>query len=291
MSAQRIIAIVLLLAGAAYAVVTLLDIRRNMDVFRNEKGKFSLFCVWEFIVYFFSTLGISDFLLNTIYFQRACKGDDKRLPGTLATGCLFPCVVIAFFLLQTDEPVSLKTLIPCSVAVVAGSMIGAKLVGKLDGRKIRKFLGYALIASMAALIVKIIVSRGTPGTLTGVTGWKLIFATVFCFLCGVVNMLGVPSKPAQTAMFLLMGVSPIHTLTIVLGICSFGPFGGVLSFVKSGEYHHKMVCAAIFAGTVGAVLGSLFAISLNAAVLNVILIAVMLVAIISIFREKGGSAA
>ena len=286
MSVQKIIAIVLLAAGAVYAIYALADIHRNREEFRKEQGRFSLFCVCEFVVYFFATLGISDFLLNTICFQRICRGEEKKLPGTLVAGCLFPCVVIAYVLLQTEAPVSRITLCPCAAGVMLGAMNGSRLVGRLDGEKIRKFLGYALIACMVTLIIRIIVSRGTPGTLTGVTGWKVVFAAVFCFCCGTVNMLGVPSKPALTAMFLLMGVSPIHTLTIVLGICSFGPFGGAFSFVKSGQYHHKMVCAAITAGLAGAILGSLFAISLNAAVLNVILIAVMLVAIISIFRKK-----
>ena len=87
------------------------------------------------------------------------------------------------------------------------------------------------------------------------------------------------------AMFLLLGLSPLHTLTLLLVMCCIGPFGGAVPVLKSGNYHQKLACAAVLGGSLGAVLGSLLAISLPAALLNILLLAVMLIAIVSIFRE------
>lgn len=284
MSIQKILGILLLLVGAVYGIVILSANVRNREVFRSENGRFSVLCILEGLVYFCATLGISDFLLNTLVFRQLNLDDDKKLPGTLCAACLVPGAVIACFLLQAESPVELRTLIPCAAAITAGSVAGSRFVGRLEGKVIKKALGYALIASMAVLIIRIALTRGTPGTLSGLSGGKLVFAVIFSFFWGGINMLGVPMKPAGTAMFLLLGVSPLNTLTLVLVMCCIGPFGGGIPVLRMGNYHHRQVCAAVTAGSLGAVLGSLLALSLNAVMLNVILLAVMLIAVISIFR-------
>ncbi len=285
MSVQKVLGILLLLVGALYGIVILAGNVRDKDAFRSDHGRFSVLCILEGLVYFCATLGISDFLLNTLVFCHLHLGDDKKLPGTLCAACLVPGAVIACFLLQADSPVELRTLIPCAAAITVGSAAGSRFIGSLDGRVIKKALGYALIASMAVLIIRIVLTRGTPGTLSGLSGGKLIFAVAFSFFWGAINMLGVPMKPAGTAMFLILGVSPLNTLTLVLVLCCIGPFGGGIPVLKRGNYQHRQVCAAVTAGTLDAVIGSAVALSFNAILLNIILLAVMLTAVISIFRS------
>lgn len=285
MSLQQIIGAALLAAGIAFGIRILSHALKNRQAVSAENGCFSVLCLLEAPLYFCATLGISDFLLNTLVFRHLHLADDKKLPGTLCTACLVPGAVIAFSLLQAENPVDLRTLLCCSVSIALGSAAGSRFVGKLDGAKIRKYLGYALLVSMGALILRILLSRGTPGVLLGLSGRKLAFAVVFSFFWGAFNMLGVPMKPAGTAMFLLLGLSPLNTLTLLLVMCCIGPFGGAVPVLKSGNYHQKLVCAAVLGGSLGAVLGSLLALSLPALVLNVLLLAVMLIAIISIFRE------
>ena len=235
MSIQKLIGFLLLAVGICFGIAILVSARRNKNAFLAENGRFSVLAVLETLVYFCATLGISDFLLNTLVFRHLHLADDKKLPGTLCASCLMPGAVIACFLLQADNPIELRTLIPCSVAIAVGSLSGSRFIGGLDGQKIKKALGYALIASMAALIIRIIVSQGTPGTLTGLSGGKFIFAVIFSFFWGAINMLGVPMKPAGTAMFLLLGVSPLSTLTLVLVMCAIGPFGGGSTGPLSGS--------------------------------------------------------
>ena len=284
MSIQKILSLILLAAGICYSIAILYAAAGNKEAVRREKGAVPVLLVLEGLVYFCATLGISDFLLNTLVFRHLHLGDDRKLPGTLCAACLVPGAVIACFLLRAENPVDLRTLIPCTIAIAAGSVCGSRFVGRLEGGVIKKALGYALIASMAVLIVRIVLTRGTPGTLSGLSGGKLIFAVAFSFFWGVINMLGVPMKPAGTAMFLLLGMSPINTLTLVLVMCCIGPFGGGIPLLKMGNYQHKQVCAAVTAGSLGAVLGSVLALSLGAMLLNIILLAVMLIAVISIFR-------
>lgn len=284
MSVQKILGILLLAVGIVYGGVILCTNIRNKELLRAEKGRMSTLGILEAAIYFIATLGISDYLLNTLAFRHLHLGSDKKLPGTLCACCLVPGAVIACFLLQAENPVELRTLLPCAVSITVGSVFGSRFVGNLRGEVIKKALGYALIASMAALIIRIVLTRGTPGTLSGLAGGKLLFAVICSFFWGAVNMLGVPMKPAGTALFLLLGLSPLNTLTMVLVMCCVGPFGGGVPVLRSGNYQRRQVCAAVIAGTAGAVLGSLLALNINALLLNIILLAVMLVAILSIFR-------
>ena len=112
MSIQKILGSLLLAVGVVYGIVILYGNVRNKEVFRSENGRFSLICFLEGVVYFCATLGISDFLLNTLVFRHLRLGEDRKLPGTLCAACLVPGAVIACFLLQAENPVELRTLIP-----------------------------------------------------------------------------------------------------------------------------------------------------------------------------------
>ena len=98
-------------------------------------------------------------------------------------------------------------------------------------------------------------------------------------------MMGVPCKPVAAAMLLLLGLSPVATLTLTLVLGAIIPMSGGVSIVKGGLYNRKMTLAAMTAGSVAAVLGVMLAISMNQLLLNILLIIVMLIAVISIFKK------
>ncbi len=230
-------------------------------------------------------MGISDYLQNTLIIKSQNLTDDKKLPGSLVACGLVPGAVIAFSLLHVENPVEIWTVLPCAIAVVVGSNIGSAIVNHLDGKKIKNFMRIALIASLIALIVRIIISRGTAGEATGLSAWKMIPAILLSLIWGIVGMIGIPMKPAGTAMFLLLGMSPLATLTMVLVIGCMAPLGGGVQIIKNGLYHQKMSISSVIGGSVGAILGCLFAISISATLLNILLLIVMLIAIISMFRK------
>ena len=282
---QKGIGTAVLVCGILLGSFLLLRAARERESVREENGSFAVLGAAEFMIFVLATLGISDYLLNTILYQKLRLAEDKKLPGTLVAAGLVPSSVMAFSLLRVENPVELRTLLVCCVSIAAGAVLGTRLVGRMDGAKIRRVMGIALIGSMIALIVKIIVSEGEAGTATGLTPPQLAVAVVFSVFWGIVNMIGVPMKPAGTAFFLILGMSPLGTLTLILVMGSIGPMSGAVSMVKSRRYHQKLCCAAVLFGVCGAVLGILFTITVNATVLNVLLIAVMLVAIVSLLRK------
>ena len=282
---QKQIGLILLAAGIVFGIWILASAAKHRDDFKSEAGSLPALCLAEVLIYFCATLGISDFLLNTLTLRGLHLAEDKKIPGTLIAAGLTPGAVIAFSLLQVENPVDLLTLLLCAASITLGGALGSRIVGRIDGSKIKRVMGIALIASMIALIAKIIIASGATGTATGLTAKQLCIAIPYSILWGMMNMLGVPGKPAGTAFFLLMGMSPLSTLTLVLVMACIGPMGGAFSVLKNGRYHRKLSCAAVIFGSIGAIAGCIFAISVNALVLNILLIAVMLIAIVSLLKK------
>ena len=285
MKLQGILGTVFLALGAVWAAVLLTTILKQKQKLGEEAGKpLPVMFLTEAVIYFLATMGISDFLMNTIMFNRYRSGDTAELPGTVNLCAIVPGTVIAFTYLQTAEPIETATLVICTACMLVGTVFSAIFLTGIDGGKLKKIIGTALIVSMCALVVKMIVSAGTTGTASGLGGVRLIIAVVVSLICGALNMMGVPCKPTLTALFLLLGLSPVCTLTLVLVMCGLSPVVGGVKFIRSGRYHKKTVLAATVTGTVTAVIGCLVMISLPALVLNTVLLCVMLIAIISMFR-------
>ena len=88
-------------------------------------------------------------------------------------------------------------------------------------------------------------------------------------------------KPTWTALFLILGLSPLSTLTMVQSVGYFGPLSGGFNIIKGGNYHQKMAVSAVIFGSIGAILGVLVALSISPQVLNIVLLVVMALTIYS----------
>ena len=130
-----------------------------------------------------------------------------------------------------------------------------------------------------------VVSAGSTGTAVGLRGGKLAVLCVGCVGIGFLNMMGVPCKPIAAALLLLLGLSPVATLTLTLVLGVIIPVTGGISIVRAGLYNRKLILAAMTAGSLAALLGVMLAISMNPLLLNILLILVMLMAVVSIFKQ------
>lgn len=284
MNIQKIIGTAFLACGLIYAFFMGRGILKNKEKIKDEKGSLTILLVLEFVIYFLCTLGVSDFLLNTLAVKKFKLADDKALPSCLIASTIVPGAFIAFSFLKAENSVEWLTLVLWMLCLAVGGIFGAKAVDKMDGAVIKKVMGIALICSLVALIVKMIITSGASGEAVGLAGIRLFIMCIMCLIIGFINMLGVPTKPAATALLLLLGLSPLTTLTLTLVLGCITPMSGGAAIVKSARYNKKMVLAAMTAGSAAAILGCIMAISLNAMFLNIILIGVMIIAIISIFK-------
>ena len=282
---QQILSIALLIAGLLYGLAILVLSWRDRERMRAEKGSWWALSAAEFLIFVCASVGISDFLPNTLLIKNARLTGDREIPGTLVGCGLLPGAIIASSLLRTDNPISPLMLALCGVCVVVGSATGARLVSRFDGAMVKRIMLIALIASFLVLIGRMVLSAGASGTATSLPLPLLLLAAALCLVTAAVNMFGIPMKATWTALFLVMGLSPMTALTLVLVLASLSPISGGISVLKNGLYHRKAVlCSTIF-GSAGALVGTAAAISLPANVLNGILLVVMLIAIVSMAKK------
>lgn len=285
MSIPKFIGCVFLLCGLVYACVLGRDLVKNKEALRQAPGDLKVLGGLEFIVFFLCTLGVSDFLLNTLIIKKLRLADDRSIPSCLIAATIVPGALIAFSYLRTENSADALTLILFMVCLAAGAVCGSWVVSRMDGATVKKVMGFALLFSMAALVVKMIVSAGTTGSAVSLRGGKLLIMSIACVGIGFINMTGVPCKPIATAMLLLLGLSPVAALTLTLVLGAINPMSGGVSIVKAGLYNRKMVLAAMTAGSVASILGVVLAISMNQLLLNILLLIVMLIAVVSILKN------
>lgn len=254
-----------------------------------EKKKTDSFIVKgiaEFCVYFLATLGFSDFALNTLVFKKAGWVDDKRLTSTMITCYLVPGIIIAFVYLTGETAFDLKTLFPCVAFAVAGMFFGSGKMLQLDGAKLRRIVGYAMIFAMIALIVRLVVSRGASGTANGLHGWQFVFVLPLILVLGYAAPFGVPMKPTMLALFLILGITPLATLTYIMVITMCTSFTGNLRILRSGQYEKSLFKAASTFGAAGAIIGSMFALSINPFVLTIIMLFIMAFVVYTMLKPQ-----
>ena len=285
MNIQKIIGGIFLLCGLTYAFVLGRELIRNRDGLRRAPGDLRILSVLEFIVFFFCTLGVSDFLLNTLIIRKLRLAEDRDLPACLIASTIVPGAFITFSYLRAENTADALTLLLFMACLAFGAAVGGRVVSRLDGATIKKVMGIALIVSMAALIVKMAVSAGTTGSAVGLRGIRLLILSAASVGIGFINMAGVPCKPIAAALLLLLGLSPVAALTLTLVLGAIIPMTGGVAIVKAGRYNRRLLLAAMTAGSVAAVLGVLLAVSMNQLLLNILLLIVMLIAVISIFRK------
>lgn len=285
MSIPKFIGCVFLLCGLVYAFVLGRDLVKNREALGQAPGDLKVLGVLEFIVFFLCTLGVSDFLLNTLLIKKLRLADDKSIPSCLIASTIVPGALIAFSYLRTENSADALTLILFMVCLAVGAVCGSRVVSRMDGATVRKMMGFALLFSMAALVLKMIVSAGTTGSAVSLRGGKLLIMSLACVGIGFINMTGVPCKPIATAMLLLLGLSPVAALTLTLVLGAINPMSGGVAIVRGELYNRKMVLAAMTAGSVASILGVVLAISMNQLLLNILLLIVMLIAVVSIFKN------
>ena len=92
---QGILGYAFLTLGVIWAAVLLTTLLKQKQKFGDEPGKpLPVMLITESVVYFLATMGISDFLMNTIVFNRYKSGDTAELPGTVNLSTIVPGTAI-----------------------------------------------------------------------------------------------------------------------------------------------------------------------------------------------------
>lgn len=255
MSFKDSLLLLVIVVNGYFAFVFVKDLLVHKDEIMSEKANTLALPFSSAIIFFLSTVGISDFAISTSLYPKLNWTSVKKLPGTLNTQCTIPVAVMALAYITSIE-VSVTTLIVCIVSQMVGSYFGAKFAVKLPADKLKVSIGIGMI--VAALIIfggKFGLLPG-GGDATELTGVKLVIAAIALAIFGALNNIGIGSYALTMITVYLLGLNPAVAFPIMMGAATFSVPVGSVQFVKSGEYSRKIT---LFTSTFG-VLGVLCAV-------------------------------
>ena len=230
------------------------DLIKNWYQMKHESVSVPLLCLSTPIIFLFSSLGISDFILSTLFYRKMKLLSDKLLPGTLNTQCVVPVAVMALAFISVIE-VDGFTLFVCILSQMTGAYFGPRLVNHFSPSLIRIFIGTGLLLATFFILAAKFHFIPEGGVANALTGGKLVIASLCLMLYGALNSLGIGSyAPTMMTMYAL-GMNPAISFPIMMSASAFSVPIASIQFIKLGQYSRKITLIAAVFGTMGAVIG------------------------------------
>jgi len=261
------------------------DLLAHKEEFKQEKGSFFLLTPLTMGIHFLATMGMSDFNLSIPIFRFAKLVDDKRIPGTLLTATAAPGLLIGILYLSNVE-VSVITVVSLFTAQALGTVVGVRLVKKMNAATIRKVLATALIFSICVIVTRMVWTGMQEGTLTALPLWVVACITPLYFVFGIVQMMGFGTKSLSMSLLLSLGLSPLSVLVTMLTVAGISGWAGGMQYVKSGLFQRRIALYSALAGSCGVLIGTFFVRNLNTTILQIIMIVIMIQAAINMLMKK-----
>lgn len=246
-----------ILFGALFAgtgIGLIFDITKNrMDELKNSTGKqWAAGFTVGIIANFLDTLGCGSYAPSTFMYKIFNQMDDINIPGTLNIGDTFPVIFEAFiFTASVDcDPMFLWIMYACAAI---GSFGFATIVTKWPRNKIRYTLGVIMILLSVIMLCKNtgVGPFGVVGTLTGLTGWKLIVAAGLNILWGALMDIGFGLYAPCMATCLLLGVDASACFPVFMGSCACLMPACSIAFIKTHRYDVPHTIGNAVGGCIG----------------------------------------
>lgn len=224
---------------------------------------------------FFDTLGIGSFAIETSLFKNLKLVGDKKIPGTLNVGATIPtvCEALIFLTVVQVEPITLISMI---LAAVAGALIGAGIISKLNEKAVQGSMGLALVCIALIMIAGQLNLFPVGGNAIGLSGGKLIIGIIGNFIFGALNTLGIGLFAPCMALVFALGMDPKVAFPIMMGsgaiLLPFASF----KFIKEGAHAPKTSLAINIMGPIGVLVAAYLVKSLPLATLKWLVIGVVL---------------
>jgi uncharacterized membrane protein YfcA len=271
--AKYIIVGVITVMYVFFAYLLFRDLWKNRASIKDEPGSLKLLGPVAPVVMFLATMGVSDIVVNTLFYNKCSLVDDKRLPGSLIVPGALPLGVVAIAYLITSS-VDLKVVLTVAICQSLGAALGVRLVAGMQGTVIKKIIGTAMLLTAVFLLLKLVGIGTTGGSMTTFPLGKLIVCGVCALLLGAFNMLGMGIKAPMMSLLLTLGLASSEVLAVILTACSFSAVSGGVQFIRRGLYQRRIALVYSTFGFIGIALGFLFVMNLNPMVLQIILLVI-----------------
>ena len=256
-----------------YLFIFIRDLLRHRDQFENvsivKTG------IIGFVVNFFDVLGIGAFAPQTALLKFTKQTEDRVLPGTLNVTNTVPVLIQAIIFIQIVE-VETITLVSMVLAAMAGAIIGAGIVARLDVQKIRLVMGFALAVTAFFMISGQLEWIQGGGTDIGLTGWKLGVAIVANFILGAFMTAGIGLYAPCMALVYGLGMSPLVAFPIMMGSCAYLMPPASARFIKEGAYNRKATLSMAIPSVIAVLIAALIVKSLPLDILRWVVVVVII---------------
>jgi uncharacterized membrane protein YfcA len=189
---------------------------------------------------FFDTLGIGSFAPTTAWLKLRRIVPDSFLPATLNSGHALPTIAQALIFIHLVR-VDPWLLTACIIAAVAGALLGAPLVVRLQLRVVQCAVAIALLvaaALYAAANLHLLPAGGDALALP----WGLFALAVGAHvLLGALMSFGIGLYAPSLILLSLLGLSPAAAFPIMMGACAFLMPTCGLRFVRSERIDLRVV--------------------------------------------------
>jgi uncharacterized membrane protein YfcA len=208
-----------------------------------------------FVTNFFDFLGIGSYATTTSIYKLLRLVPDRRIPGTLLVGHMWPTVaqaVISITIIDVEMP----TLVLLIAASILGSWLGAGMVSAWPKRKIQIGMGLALVGAATLMTAKALHLFPAGGDTLGLHGWRLVAGLVGNFTFGALMNLGIGAYAPSLVLFGFLGLNLKAIFPVMMGSCAFiMPTSGI-RFIGRGSYASRAALGLALGGVPGVLLAA-----------------------------------
>lgn len=270
--------------AAVFFIVLVKDVIAHKDDLDKKKMGYNI--IVSLIANFFDTLGIGSYAIATSAWKFNKAIDDDLIPGTLNVAFGIPICVEATIFIQRIEMDPL-TLVLMIAASIVGSIIGARIISRLDIMKIRVVMGVALILVAVITLCKInaVGPFGILGTARGLSGGLLAAGVIANFILGILMTAGIGLYAPCMAIVLLLGMSADVAFPVMMGSCAYLCPACGITFIKEGKYNRASTIPMIISGAIGVLIAGFIVTSLPLTVLTYLVCVVMVICAVMFFHD------
>ena len=208
-----------------------------------------------FVTNFFDTLGIGSYATTTSIYKVFRLVPDRRIPGTLLVGHMWPTVAQAVIYIAIIH-VEMTTLVLLIGASILGSWLGAGVVSAWPKRKIQIGMGLALLGASGLMLAKAVHWLPSGGDTLGLHGWRLAAGLAGNFTFGALMNLGIGAYAPSLILFGFLGMNIKAVFPVMMGSCAFiMPTSGI-RFIGRGSYASRAALGLALGGVPGVLLAA-----------------------------------
>ena len=208
---------------------------------------------------FFDTLGISSFATTLSWMKFRALVPDRLIPPTLVAGYTIPTIVqSAIFLVLLGVKVEPVLLGGCIVAMIAGGLVGARLVTHAPVRLIQGIIGVALLLAGAFFVLANLKMMPVGGHATGLPPPLMVVVIAAHAVLGVLINFGVGNYAPTLAMLSLMGMDPRLAFPIMASSAAFSMTGAAARLVRQEVKLDLRIVLGLTVGAIPAILIAAF---------------------------------